>query len=303
MSTTSEPSKFSPWATKRGHRAGGARRAAADVGDLDPGHAAILRHHGDARQDQDRPRRTTADQDTPTASPEPRGNLGLMTTASAEQAVLDGVKTQLYIGRRVARRERGRDAPGRGPRDRRDDRRDRRRDGRRRRGGARRRARGLPGVPQPPAARARRHPAPRLRPDHGARRRPRAAHDARDGQADRRVQGRDRLRRQLLPLVRRGGGPHRRPLHGQRDGQRAACSRSSSPSARASSSRRGTSRWRWARARSARPSPPAARAWSSRPSRRRCRCSRSPGSSRRPACPAAWSTSSPRSPRAARWSR
>ena len=60
------------------------------------------------------------------------------------------------------------------------------------------------------AARARRDPAPRLRADHRARRRPRAAHDARDGQAARRVEGRGRLRRGLLPLVRRGGDAHRR---------------------------------------------------------------------------------------------
>ena len=46
--------------------------------------------------------------------------------------------------------------------------------------------------------------------------------------------------------------------------------------ARACSSRRGTSRWPWARARSARRSPPAARWWSSPRSRRRCRCSRWP---------------------------
>ena len=33
-------------------------------------------------------------------------------------------------------------------------------------------------------------------------------------------QGRDRLRRRLLPLVRRGGGAHQRPLHGQRERRR-----------------------------------------------------------------------------------
>ena len=49
--------------------------------------------------------------------------------------------------------------------------------------------------------------------------------------------------------------------------------------ARACSSRPGTSRRRWAPARSPRRSPPAARWWSSPPSRRRCRCSRWPRSS------------------------
>ena len=45
-----------------------------------------------------------------------------------------------------------------------------------------------------PPARARRHPAPRLRLDHRARRRAGAADDAGDGQAGGRVQGGDRLR-------------------------------------------------------------------------------------------------------------
>ena len=115
------------------------------------------------------------------------------------------------------------------------------------------------GPPRRP--RARRDPAPRLRADHRARRRPRAADDARDGQAAGRVEGRDHLRRRVLPLVLRGGGAHRRPLPAapQRRGPPAH----DAPAGRAvpAASRPGTSRWRWAPARSARPSPPAAR-WS-----------------------------------------
>ena len=72
------------------------------------------------------------------------------------------------------------------------------------------------GVGGAPAARARRDPAPRVRGDHRARRRARAADDARDGQAARRVQGRDHLRRRVPALVLRGGGAHRRPLRGRR---------------------------------------------------------------------------------------
>ena len=44
------------------------------------------------------------------------------------------------------------------------------------------------------AARARRDPAPRVRADRGAHRRPGAADDARDGQDDQGVEGRDHLR-------------------------------------------------------------------------------------------------------------
>ena len=153
------------------------------------------------------------------------------------------------------------------------------------------------------AARARGHPAPRLRGDRRAHRRARAAHDARDGQAAGRVRGRDRLRRELPALVRRGGRPRRRPLRDARGRHGPAADDEAARRARASSSRRGTSRWRWARARSARRSRPAARWSSSRPSSRRCRCSCSRGSSRRRGCPAACSTSSPRAPAARSWSR
>ena len=79
------------------------------------------------------------------------------------------------------------------------------------------------------AARARRDPAPRLRAAHRARRRPRAADDARDGQAARRVEGRDRLRRRVLPLVRRGGGADRRPLRDRAQRRRAGCSTMQQP--------------------------------------------------------------------------
>ena len=115
-----------------------------------------------------------------------------------------------------------------------------------------------------PAARARRDPAARVRDDDRARRRARAADDARDGQAAGRVQGRDHLRRRSSSA----GSPRRRCA------SRAASATAPNgvgrlitmkqPSARATRSRRGTSRWRWARARSARRSPPAAR-WSIKP--------------------------------------
>ena len=115
------------------------------------------------------------------------------------------------------------------------------------------------------------------------------AHDDGDGQVRRGVQGRDPLRRGVLPLVRRA----RRvridgPLQGSAPtGTGRVHRHAASRSGPACSSRRGTSRWRWARARSVRPSRRAARWSSSPPSRRRCRCSRSRRSSRRPACPAA----------------
>ena len=139
------------------------------------------------------------------------------------------------------------------------------------------RRRGVQDVPRTRAARARRHPAARLRADHRAHRRARAADDARDGQAARRVQGRDRLRGDFFrwyaeEAVRING---RFTVNEPR--RRARADDAAAGRARACSSRPGTSRWRWAPARSARRSPPAARWSSSRPSRRRCRCSRSAG--------------------------
>ncbi len=70
--------------------------------------------------------------------------------------------------------------------------------------------------------------------------------------------------RRVLPLVRRGGGAHRRRLHCATRPGPVASSRAASRSARASSSRPGTSRWRWARASSAPRWPRAARRSSSR---------------------------------------
>ncbi len=97
----------------------------------------------------------------------------------------------------------------------------------------------------------------------------------------------------VLPLVLRGGGAHPRPLDAGPRRRQPAADHQASRSARACSSPRGTSRSRWAPARSARPSRPAARWWSSPPPRRRCRCSRWPRCSRRRACRRASSTSSP----------
>ena len=177
----------------------------------------------------------------------------MSTTDSRSSTVVDAVPSGLFIGGEW-RDGAGGDARRRGPVDRRDDRRGRRRDARRRHGRARRGRRGAGGVGGDGAARARRDPAPRLRADHRARRRPRAADDARDGQAAGRVQGRDHLRGGVLPLVLRGGGAHRRAAsRSRRTAPGRAARRCASPSARATSSRRGTSRWRWARARSARP--------------------------------------------------
>ena len=62
-----------------------------------------------------------------------------MTTATAEQAILDAVKPQLYIGGEWRDGGEGGTLDGRGPGDRRDARRGRRRHRRRRQGGARRR--------------------------------------------------------------------------------------------------------------------------------------------------------------------
>ena len=81
--------------------------------------------------------------------------------------------------------------------------------------------RGAGRVGAAPAARARRDPAPRVRGDERARRRPGAADDARDGQAARRVQGRDRLRRRVPALVLRGGGADRGPLRDGAERRRA----------------------------------------------------------------------------------
>ena len=99
-------------------------------------------------------------------------------------------------------------------------------------------------------ARARRDPAPRVRADDRAGRRPRAADDARDGQAARRVPGRGHVRRRVPALVQRGGRAGRRPLRARPGRATAGSSCSGSRSGRACSSPRGTSRSRWAPARS-----------------------------------------------------
>ena len=67
------------------------------------------------------------------------------------------------------------------------------------------------------------------------------------------------LRGRVPALVRRGGGADRGPLRDAPQRPGPAASPCASRSGRATRSRRGTSRWRWARARSARPSRPAAR--------------------------------------------
>ena len=119
------------------------------------------------------------------------------------------------------------------------------------------------------AARARRGPAPGLAAAPGPRRRRRAADEPRDGQAGRRGEGRGGLRLGVLPLVRRGGGAHPRPLDAQPGRRLAAADDQEARRAVPVHHARGTSRWRWAPARSGRPSPPAARWWSSRrPARR-----------------------------------
>ena len=119
------------------------------------------------------------------------------------------------------------------------------------------------GPPAPPNERSR-DPPPRLRGAERARRRAGAADDPGDGQVGRRVEGRDHLRGRVLPLVLGRGAAHRRLLQGGRQRRRAACWSCASRSGPATSSPRGTSRRRWAPARSARRSPPAAR-WSVKP--------------------------------------
>ena len=216
-----------------------------------------------------------------------------MAATADETRVVDGVPHQLFIGGAVARRDAA--APRSMSRTRRPARRSpgRRRDARGRDGGARRGRRGVRGL-------ARR--APRERGEILRRAYEPIAARADDlallmtlemGKPLAESRGRDRLRRRVPALVRRGGGPHPRPLRStRRQGPRA----DDAPAGRAVPVHhaRGTSRSRWARARSARRSPPAAPWSSSRPSRRRCRCSRWRRSSRRRGCPPACSTSSPR---------
>ena len=83
---------------------------------------------------------------------------------------------------------------------------------------------------------------------------------------------RGHLRGRVLPLVLRRGAAHRRLLQELAATAPRACSSCASRSAPATSSPPGTSRPRWAPARSARRSPPAARWWRSQPSRPRSRC-------------------------------
>ena len=195
---------------------------------------------------------------TQSAGPEYRRLMATI-DMTAERAALDAVPTQLLIGGTWRDASGGgtlpvedpatgetlvevADAHGRG-----------------RQGRARRRRRGVPELPRRRPARARRDPAPRLRADHRAHRRARAADDAGDGQAA----GRVARPRSPTPPPTSAGTPRRRcaSTAASRSPRTAsaACSRCSSRSARASSSRPGTSRWRWAPARSARRSPPAAR--------------------------------------------
>ena len=224
-----------------GHRAGGARRAAADVRDLDAGHrrcswfggrrarpffrpvAHRVKTKTDHERDIHRPQARFAWSIPRTGRSGSAGSLDPMTTASAEQAVLDGVPTRLFIGGDWRDAGGGRTLPVEDPAtgETLAEVADATVDGRR--GGARRRRRGLPELPRRRAARARRDPAPRLRADDRAHRRARAADDARDGQAAGRVARRGRLRGVLLPLVRRGGGAHQRPLPGRRERASAAC--------------------------------------------------------------------------------
>ena len=85
------------------------------------------------------------------------------------------------------------------------------------------------------------------------------------GKPARRLARRDQVRGRVLPMVLGRGGAYRRPLHGRARRQRTRCSFCARPSVRACSSRHGTSRPRWARARSVRRSRRAARWSSSRP--------------------------------------
>ena len=95
--------------------------------------------------------------------------------------------------------------------------------------------------------------------DHGADRRPRTAHDPGDGQAA----GREPRARSPTPRSSSAGSPRRRCASTAATRwprtARAASSCRSSRSGCACSSRRGTSRWPWAPARSVRRSRPAAR--------------------------------------------
>ena len=161
-----------------------------------------------------------------------------------------------------------------------------------------RRGRGrLPGLVGPPAAGARRHPAPLVRADRRRPRGSRADHDPRAGQADLRGARRDRLRRELRRVLRRGGPP---PEH--RGRHLAPARRRGRALARALGRRRADHALelplrddhpqgrRRARRR-------LHRARASRRSRRRSRRWRSPSSPSAPACPPASSTSSPATPR------
>ena len=154
-----------------------------------------------------------------------------MSITEREKAVIDGGAAAAPDRRRVARRERRRDARGRGPVDRRDALRDRRRDPRGRPGGARRRVRRRrPSGRRSAPERARRDPPARLRAARRARRRAGAADDARDGQGGRRVEGRDHLRGRVLPLVLGRGAAHRRLLQDRR--QRASPRAGDAPAGR-----------------------------------------------------------------------
>ncbi len=73
------------------------------------------------------------------------------------------------------------------------------------------------------------------------------------------ARGRGHLRGRVPPLVLRGGGPHRGPLRGRAVRRHPADHHEAAGRARSTRSPRGTSRWRWAPARSARRWPPAAR--------------------------------------------
>ncbi len=119
--------------------------------------------------------------------------------------------------------------------------------------------------------RAGRDPPPRLRPAAGAQGGVRAAHDDRDGQAARRGARRGRLRRRVPALVQRGDRAHPGALRREPRGHRPHDRVAAPGRARASSSRRGTSRSRWRPARSRPRSPPAAPSSSSRPSSPRSR--------------------------------
>ena len=149
-----------------------------------------------------------------------RGSIGRMAIATSEQSVVDSVPHQLYIGGEwrdgsAAARSPVED-PATGetlaevadatPED--------------AEAALHGRRRGVQGLPQHGAARARRDPAPRLRPDHRAPGRPRAADDARDGQAASPSRKAEIVyAANFFRWYSRGGGAHQRPLHVNENGK------------------------------------------------------------------------------------